>query len=172
MDSLIAQHEALQQCFRFHKAQDALDKAQFLTLFEPDSQITLDFSKHLPHLAVSHVSPEGFWGAIVSALSGFTATHHQLGNTIVELDASLTKASVSAKAIAFHALEQDGVVSSVTAHVNETVDLEKWQGKWVIRRLVVERDVPLDNGGLYLTAHERAERGEGRLDASTSTEEV
>lgn len=162
MDKLIAQHEALQQCFIFHKAQDTLNKTLFLSITEPGAKITFDLSRHLQHMPASHVLPDELWAAIFGGLSGFTATHHQLGNPIVDCNEDLTKASVKAKVTAFHSLEQDGVISSVTAYVDETMDFEKLQGKWVLRRVMLERSVPLQNENLYLVAHDKAKRGEGR----------
>ncbi|OAA67727.1 hypothetical protein LEL_10350 [Akanthomyces lecanii RCEF 1005] len=168
MDKLIAQNEALQQCFIFHKSQDTLNKTMFLSLAEPGAKITFDISRHLQHMPSSHILPDELWAGIFGGLSGFTATHHQLGNHIVECNEDLTKACVTAKVAAFHSLEQDGVVSSVTAYVDETMDFEKWQGKWVLRRVMLERSVPLENETLFLVARENAERGDGRTEASVS----
>lgn len=163
MERLIAEQAALQQCFRFHQAQDTLDTAQFHTLVQPAAKITLDLSRHLPHIGVSEVTPEQCWAAIVQGLAGFTATHHQLGNCILESNDALDRVSVVSKVTAFHCIEEaGGVVQSSTGRVNQTMELEKWEGRWVIRKLVLQRDVPLDNAWLYVVAVQRVEEGKGR----------
>lgn len=165
MDRLIAQDAALRQCYAFHKAQDSLDKTLFLSLFEPKRKATLDMSKHIPNMQALELTPDEFWNAVALGMSGFTATHHQLGNPMFECDRALENITVSALVTAYHCIDQDGVLESVTARVMQTIDLQLWDGKWMISRVSVARGVPMDNPDLYTKAQERAKNGRGRVDA-------
>lgn len=165
MNRLLASSSIHQTLTRLAYAEDELDRTALLALLVPNQTFTLDISNHLSSLAPTETTPEELWDSVYQHLAGFTATQHMLGNMLItfEDEENLERASVKCQVRAYHCLEgQDGGVESVTAHGLWFVDLEVWEGRWVCRKIVIKRDVPLDNAELYEVAKERVEKGMGR----------
>lgn len=163
MDRLIAKDAIQDVMYRMAYAEDELDRDALLDLFIPDQTFTFDISGHLADFEPMETTPNKFWESAYHHLSGFTATQHLLGNAIITFeDDQLKRAHVKSQVHAYHCLEREGKVESVTAHGLWLVDVEFWEGKWVCRKVVIRRDVPLERPELYEVAKARVERGECR----------
>ncbi|KAF2162720.1 hypothetical protein M409DRAFT_26957 [Zasmidium cellare ATCC 36951] len=157
LDRLLAQDAILKTCHQLLYSEDELDRTTMLSCFHPTQKISLDMSGHLQEIPPTTLTPEEWWQQVHSILGGFTATQHFAGNAVVTFDPEDEgKAHVKQSVTAYHCIEEDGVLESVTARAVQEFGMECFEGRWVIGRLVIWRSVPLDNGGLYLKAMERA----------------
>ncbi|TKA71539.1 hypothetical protein B0A55_07064 [Friedmanniomyces simplex] len=148
MDRLLAKDAVLETVYTLAYSLDQLDRKGILSCFKPDTPFTFDISTVLGHPATD-LTPEEYYQAACNVLGGFHATHHLLGYPLVvysggELEAAHVKVYISA----FHGLEgpDGGIAESATAYVSWNLDVELWEGKWVVRRLVVKKSA-LDHPG-------------------------
>lgn len=156
VDRLIAQDAILKTTYQLLFSEDELDRQSMLACFHPTKKISLDMSGHID-IPATDPRPEEWWQQVHSVLGGFTATQHVAGNSIVTFNEDdVTKAHVKQSVIAYHCIEEEGRLESVTARAVQELGMEFWEGRWVIRRLVIRRDVPLDQRALYQRAMERA----------------
>lgn len=163
MDRLLAKAAIEDTLHRLAYAEDELDRSALLDLFVPNQTFPFDVSNHVQSIPSMETTPEELFESAYQHLSGFTATQHMLGNMLITFeDERLTKAHVKCQVRAFHCLERENRIESVTAHGLWLVDVELWKGKWVCRRIVIKRDVPLDHPELYEVAKARVQNGEGR----------
>ena len=163
MDRLLAESAITRTVYNFSYAEDTLDKSLMLSLFIPDQQFQLDNSSHLETPPVSYM-PEKWWEQVYLALSGFTATQHFVGSPVITFaEEGKEKAHAMVNVIAYHCIEEEGgVLEEATARGRQEFDLEFWEGKWMIRRMVTKRDCPVGNFELYGKAAQRDKDGLGR----------
>jgi len=151
--------------FIMAQATDELDIHLFSSLFIPGQTATIDVSKHLG-LAPQDVLPENLAEQMLGVLRGFTATHHLITNPVITIDPSTpTKAKATAYKTAYHCIQDDNSeIQSATARGTWDMELEQFQGRWVIRRFTVVRTVPLHPRELALwgAAKDRVADGKGR----------
>ena len=159
MDQLIAKDAILSTIYKYCQAQDELDRDLFMSLFIPDKTVSFDMSSHLGAPPMD-LTPGQFFDLVYEYLSGFTATQHLMGNPRIDVDGE--KAHAQLTITAYHCIGTDNELESGTERGYEESDLELHEGKWMIRRIVIRRSAPLDNGKLYDTARQRLEKGEGR----------
>ena len=94
-----------------------------------------------------------------SPQAGWTATQHPLYNPIVTLNSDYpTKATVQAMVQAYHCLERDARVESLTARATWHVEMEKVDANWVITGMAMERDIPIANPMLFEQARTGGKR--------------
>lgn len=157
-------HDAiLNTVYNFSYAADDLDFDLLTSLCIPNQKVVFDLSAHLGEYAPMELTPSELAESMLKGLSGFDATQHITANPVVTFDKSdQTKANVKAVGLAYHCIETDGVLESVTARSNLSYDLELFDDEWALRKVAVKRSIPLDNPKLYETAKKRAEAGEGR----------
>lgn len=166
-------HYINQLMYTFVDAHDNLDKDLMMSLCAPTGMITLDVSSHLSRPAME-LSPSDFADIGLRSVAGFTATHHILAHPTVKFDdQDSDKARARMIGVAYHCIqEQDGdqeSLESVTGMAYQTMDVERHDGEWKFRRLIVERTYPLDNPTLYQKARERLEKGLGRTIKTNQT---
>lgn len=65
-------------------------------------------------------------------------------------------------------METEGKLESVTTRAVQEFEMKLWEGRWFIRKLVIKRDCPLDNAGLYQKAMERAKTDQLRMPKGSS----
>ncbi|KAI9710076.1 MAG: hypothetical protein M1820_002878 [Bogoriella megaspora] len=169
-------HQILTTVTTLAHALDALDLPLFTTLFTHHSPITYDISQHLPQYPSQDLSVSDLASKLRLGLGGFTATQHYLSNPLVTVREGEggKEASVKAYVTVFHFLadeegksgewegedDVDGEGKSLTMRGSWDVDLLEEEGRWVVRKVVVRRAVPLEGErDLYKRAEERVSRG-------------
>jgi hypothetical protein len=169
MERLAAREAIRELLYRYAQAEDELDGHAFQSLCSPDQPTVLDFTAHLPGHPVMRVTPAECWDMLYNGLAGFTATQHLFTNAIITFDdedddsAACSKARVMAKGLAQHFVQDDdGAVRAVVAHGDIIADVEVVDSTWVFRKIVIKRDVPMANAGLYGEAAQRVKEGKGR----------
>lgn len=163
MDRILAKAAIQDTLHRLAYAEDELDRAALIDLFIPNQTFTFDVSNHIQSIPPTETTPEELFESAYQHLAGFTATQHMLGNLLITFeDEGFSKAHVKCQVRAYHCLKRESRIESVTAHGLWFVDVEFWDGKWVCRRIVIKRDVPLDDPELYEVAKARVQKGEGR----------
>lgn len=75
---------------------------------------------------------------------------------------NLSKATVQAMVQAYHCLEKDGQVDSLTVRATWHVEMEKVDAKWVVAGMAMERDVPIANAMLFEQMKVRMDGGDKR----------
>lgn len=90
-------------------------------------------------------------------LGGFNATQHLAGNSVITFDeADERKAHVKQSVLVYHCIEEGGILESVTSRAVIEFGMRVWEDRWLITKVVIKRDCPLDNAELYQRAMERA----------------
>lgn len=157
MDHLVAKDAAIEIVYKLAYTIDDLDRESITALFRQDVPFTMDISAILG-IPAKEMTADDYYKLACSGLGGFNATHHLLGCPIVTLPAD-NSAHVKVYVSAFHAMETDGILETVTARVTWHFDLELHKGGWFIRKFVIKRSAPLDNPELMHKAHKRVEEG-------------
>ncbi|KAH8886398.1 hypothetical protein GQ53DRAFT_750671 [Thozetella sp. PMI_491] len=161
MESLLAKDAILDLMTKMAYAQDGLDRALLKSLFVPDKKIFFDVSAHLPTYEPMQITPDELMDQVTTAIAGYTATQHLLANPLIALDSpgKPTKGNCKIQVCAYHCIEDEGKpLESVCARDIWDMDVEKWEGRWVITGIVIKRDVPMDNPALYNIAKQRTVR--------------
>lgn len=73
-----------------------------------------------------------------------------------------SKATVVSMVQAYHCLETDGQVDSLTVHAFWHIEMEKKGDKWVIADMAMERDIPIANVTLFEKMKAQMEAGNKR----------
>ena len=136
---------------------DDLDRAAIVSLFRQDVPFAMDISAVLG-VPGKEISADEYYQLARDGLGGFDATQHLLGCPLVTWSGA-SSAHVKVYVVAFHAMEKDGGLRSVTARVTWNFDLELHEGHWLIRKFVIGLAAPLDNPELMHEAHQRAGTG-------------
>ncbi len=106
---LLAKQEITEVVFRYARAIDRLDEALLRSVFHPGS--THNHFYQGPSSDVARAASEGDPGDFVrfalEALSIYTHTHHQMGNTLIEFQSDST-ANVETYFTAFHRMRAQG----------------------------------------------------------------
>lgn len=159
MERLLAQDAIQRVVISFNRAEDDLDFELFQTCFLPGQEFELDLSKHLPDTPARQLSAQQFWQEMQSTVAGFTGTHHHLGPLQFDFHDS-KHATASATVVVTYSMQlEDGNVSAVIVKALQVVDTEEVEGRWIIRRFKVIREVPMENLNLFGLAIERVQKG-------------
>ncbi|KAF2103330.1 hypothetical protein NA57DRAFT_72306 [Rhizodiscina lignyota] len=162
MDRLIAQDAIMKRVYQWADAEDALDRESIVSLFMPEQKLTLDMSSLLG-VPSMEITPVQFWEQIYNSLAGFTATQHLMTNPLFTFDEeNPLKMRVVVNVLAYHCIEADGKLESVTSRGKEEIDFEMHSGKWMIRAIIIKPTAPGDNPQLYQVASERVHKGDVR----------
>ena len=80
-----------------------------------------------------------------------------------------SKATIEAMVQAYHCLEVDGQVDSLTVRATWTVEMEYLRAKWFITDMSMARDIPLENPSLFQRMQEQMVLGNKREPATVPT---
>ena len=108
-DELLAKQAITEVVFRYARAVDRMDEALLRSVFHPDSRHHHYFEgpSSAPDLPSSPEEPGDFVAFALGVLGTFTRTHHQLGNTLIEMVES-DQARVETYFTAFHRMRPKG----------------------------------------------------------------
>lgn len=151
--------------YRMALATDTLDIPLMESLFHPTLPIHIDVSKHLGFPPMD-ILPDQAAANMIAAISGFSATHHVITNPVAE-QIDVSRVNLKAYKTAYHCIqaEEGGEIQYATARGTWEMEVEKVDGRWVVRTFVVVRTVPLTESelGLWEVARGRVEEGKGRV---------
>jgi len=108
-DELLAKQAITEVVFRYARAVDRMDEALLRSVFHPDSRHHHYFEgpSSAPDLPSSPEEPGDFVAFALGVLGTFTRTHHQLGNTLIEM-VGADQARVETYFTAFHRMRPRG----------------------------------------------------------------
>ncbi|MEM8661701.1 MAG: nuclear transport factor 2 family protein [Pseudomonadota bacterium] len=106
---LLAKQEITEVIFRYARAIDRLDEAELRSVFHPQSRHCHFYEgpSSDPAAPSSEGAPGDFVAFAIGFLSACSRTHHQLGNTLIQLD-SETTASAETYFTAYHRMRARG----------------------------------------------------------------
>ncbi len=109
LQALLAKQEITEVIFRYARAIDRLDETLLRSVFHPDSTHNHFYQgpSSDPDRPASDEDPGDFVRFAFDVLSAYRYTHHQLGNTLIELDGDNT-ARVETYFTAFHRMRAQG----------------------------------------------------------------
>ncbi|MDG0991094.1 MAG: nuclear transport factor 2 family protein [Luminiphilus sp.] len=109
LNQLLAKQEILEVVVRYARAIDRLDETLLRSLFHPESTHNHFYQgpSSAPERAASEDDPGDFVRYAIAVLSTHARTHHQLGNTLIELTGE-TEAHVETYFTAFHKMRGAG----------------------------------------------------------------
>ena len=108
-DELLAKQAITEVVFRYARAVDRMDEALLRSVFHADSRHHHYFEgpSSDPDLSCNPEEPGDFVTFALGVLSTFTRTHHQLGNTLIEM-VGTDQARVESYFTAFHRMRPTG----------------------------------------------------------------
>jgi hypothetical protein len=109
IETLLAKQEIVEVTMRYARAIDRMDEDMLRSVFHPDSQHNHFYAgpSSDPQRPATDDDPGDFVRFAFVVLSGYTHTHHQLGNHLVELD-SATTARCECYFTAYHRMRAAG----------------------------------------------------------------
>jgi len=92
LEQLLAKQAITEVIFRYARAIDRMDEALLRSVFHPGSRHSHFYEgpSSDPGIPSSREAPGDFVAFALDLLSGFVRTHHQLGNTLIQLESGTT----------------------------------------------------------------------------------